>query len=284
MFRTGAYYGFAQLLTFVQSNIATMLIGARLGAVPLGYYNRAYQLLTVPTGRLLDPLTQVVVTFMNREAEQGKDRDHALLRIQLAVGVSVGWCFATAAAMASILIPMVLGPRWSEVVPVFQVLAVGGCAWVLNHVSYWAFIVYGAARQLLHYNLVSKPIAIISLVIGVNYGIVGVAWGYAIAMFISWPLNLFWLGRTTPLHARRYAENGTSVLLCCLVAGVATAACSRALGGIPSFVAITVSALTSLVAILLAASLMRPTRSLLLDLSRSIGAPRSIVKGHNAQN
>lgn len=213
LFRTGATYGFAQLLTFAQSNVATLLIGAQLGATQLGYYNRAYQLLTAPAGRFLDPLTQVVVTTLNRAKTAQRDPYELLHKIQFGVGTLIVWMFAVTAGTAPALIPLMLGNQWLPAVPIFQVLAAGGAVMVFNHVSYWAFIAKEKSRALLMYSFVSKPLAIASIYVGSYFGLVGVAWGYAAAMAVLWPINLLWLSRSADLPARRFFANGSRILL-----------------------------------------------------------------------
>lgn len=227
LFRTGAAYGFAQVLTFAQSNVDTLLIGAQLGATPLGYYNRAYQLLTAPAGRLLDPLTQVVVTTLNKAKVANRDPDELLYKIQFGVGTLIVWLFAVTAATAPALLPLVLGEQWGPAIPIFQVLSAGGSIWVFNHVSYWAFIMKERPYALLSYNLVSKPLAIASIFVGSQFGVLGVAWGYAAAMAFSWPLNLFWLSKTGKLPARRFFANGCRILF----AGVCGAGVSSVVYG-----------------------------------------------------
>lgn len=239
LFKTGATYGVAQLLTFAQSNVATLLIGAQLGATQLGYYNRAYQLLTAPAGRFLDPLTQVVVTTLNRAKTAGRDPDALLHKIQFGVGTLIVWIFAVTAGTAPGLVPLMLGDQWVPAVPVFQVLAVGGAVWVFNHVSYWAFIVKEKPRSLLTYNFVSKPIAIAGIYVGSQFGLVGVAWGYAAAMAFSWPLNLFWLARTAGLPATPFLANGSRILLGGAFAGAASTVTYNLLPAVPPLIAVT---------------------------------------------
>jgi PST family polysaccharide transporter len=219
IFRSGMQYGLAQFLTFLQSNLDTVIIGVRLGATPLGFYNRGYQILTAPAGRLLAPLTQVVVPTLNRARAQGHSYEPLLLRIQFMVGVGMVWLFSVTAGTADRLIPFVLGPGWDSTVTVFKILAVGGCFWVFSTVSYWAFILNQQSRELLRYNLISKPLAILCLVGGSFFGIEGVAWGYVVAMALSWPLNLAWLARTAELPARSFAANGSIVISAGIVGG-----------------------------------------------------------------
>lgn len=229
LFKIGATYGVAQLLAFAQSNIGSFLIGIQLGANNLGYYNRAYQLLTAPAARFLDPLTQVVISMMNRAKDGGRDPDALLYKVQFAVGTLIVWVFAVTAGTADGLIPLVLGSQWGPAVSLFQILAIGGCVLVFNHVSYWAFIVKEKPKQLLHYNLVSKPLEIASIFIGSLFGLEGVAWGYDVALVFSWPLFLGWLGATASFPARRFFMSSCRIILAGAAACTASAASFLAL-------------------------------------------------------
>ena len=269
LLRVGANYGAAQLLAFLQSNVDTVVIGTQYGAAPLGYYSRAYQMLTAPAARLLDPLTQVVVTTLNQVKTEGRDPHPALLRIQFALGAFIVWLFAVSAGVAANLIPFVLGAQWTPSIPVFQILAIGGCVWVFNHVSYWVFIVNEKSRELLRYNLVSKPIAIACILAGAPFGITGVAWGYVAAMAVSWPLNLVWLSRTAGLTALPFAANGVRILAAGAV-GAACAAGVTSLGAdLPALVAIVLGLLAGTVGMLLILLVLPPTRRHLAEARRT---------------
>lgn len=260
MFRTGIDYGLAQLLTFLQGNIDTIAVGAQLGAAQLGYYSRAYQLLTAPASRLLDPLTQVVVATINRVKSTGRNLEPLLLKVQFAIGAFIVWIFATSAGIAPDLIPVVLGDRWTPSVGVFQVLAIGGCLSVFNHVSYWMFIIYEKSRELLYYNLVSKPLAIVSILVGLQFGLIGVAWGYAVAMMFSWPLNTVWLARTAGISMRRFLAGGLRVLFAGVIAALGSWGMFTLAEGIPPVLAMSAGVLTGSAAMLLALACIRPSR------------------------
>lgn len=219
LFKSGAEYGVAHLLTFAQNNVDTFVIGVRLGAGPLGLYNRAFQLITMPAVRLTAPLTQVVVPILNARSA-GRGWVGPLLRLQVSVGGGMILLFSVAAGVADVLIPLALGDGWEGSVRVFKILAIGACASALSNISYWGFIVNQQGRELLRYNLVSKPAAIGCILAGSLFGLEGVAWGYTAGLFVSWPLNLIWLARTAGLPGWRFFGNGMFLLVSGVAAGL----------------------------------------------------------------
>lgn len=252
--KSGAEYGAAYFLTYAASNVDTLIVGIRWGPAQTGYYNRAYQMLSFPMGRLLTPLTNVVVPSINGMKNGGRSISSAIAKIQFAVGFGGIWIFATAAGMGSTVVPFFLGPGWTASIPIFQALAVGGCFWILSYASYWIFIIHEASRELLHYNLASKPMVIALVLGGSAYGVEGVAWGYALGMALSWPLNLVWLHRSLGADTLALGLNGLVILVGGLAAATAAWATDNAvsidiLGDLVVSSLVAIAAMLSVVAI-----------------------------------
>lgn len=219
--RSSIDFGAAQLLNYAAANTDTLVIGNRWGASELGYYNRAFQLLSMPINAMLGPLTNVVVPVANKARAQGTPVDSVLLRMQFLVAGTIVWVFVTATATAPDLIPLVLGVEWSGSVVLFQILALGGMVQAFSYVSYWGFVLHGLSRSLLMYNLVSKALAVGLVLAGSMYGVAGVAWGYTIGLWLSWPINLVWLAKKGGQDGWAFLRGGVTVLC---AGGVALAA------------------------------------------------------------
>lgn len=213
LLRVGVNYGLGDLMFFVQSNIDTFAIGTWLGTSQLGYYNRAYQLLTAPAVRLLNPMTQVVVSSINHARDRGTEPGEALVRVQFAVAGSMVLVFTFAGAVATELFPIVMGSGWDSSIEVFQILALGGAFWALDRINYWAFIAYQQSGAFLRVSIATKGLAISAILMGLTGGINGVAWGYAIAMAAAWPINLYFLGKVSDAPTMSLAVNGSVILL-----------------------------------------------------------------------
>src|SRR5690606_22217046 len=92
----GMHYAAAQLMTFGASNVDTFVIGARWGASTLGFYNRAFQLLTLPLSRLLTPLTNVAVPTLAGAKARGSDLGDLFAKVQMLISLPVAVVFAVA--------------------------------------------------------------------------------------------------------------------------------------------------------------------------------------------
>ena len=193
--RAGAYYGLANVMGYLADNIDTFMIGLRWGPTPLGFYNRAFATFMQPITATFGPLTLVVVPTVRKLTGATGSASLILLKMQSALVGAATWGLVMVAATADWLIPALLGPQWLPMVPILRVLAVGGVPKVLLQVNYWAYVISAKPQQLFQSSLITKPIQIILVVIGAQFGVMGVAWAYVIGNAVNWPINLLWLSR-----------------------------------------------------------------------------------------
>jgi PST family polysaccharide transporter len=216
----GVHTGASQLINYVASNTDSYLIGVRWGAGPLGLYNRAFQIFSVPANQLLAPLTNVALPLLSRKHHEGSDFYPLLWKAQVVLSSSLVYLFTLTASLAEPLVHVVLGPKWSESAPLLAILSIGGAVQVLSYVSYWAFLASGNAKQLFYFSLVTKPTLIGCIVVGSIGGVQGVAWGFTTGLALSWLVSLAWLSRCDMMPARKFLRTGLHVLACGFVAGV----------------------------------------------------------------
>lgn len=212
LLQSGTHFGMAQILAFAASNVDTIVVGARLGAVPLGFYNRAFQMYLLPRSGLLDPLTNVVVPTVNGFVREGGSVSGALLRLQFALSAVLVWVYLLLAATAEWLVPAVLGDQWKPAVVLTQILAVGGWFAAFGTISYWTFVLEGGSRELLRLHLVTKPLAVVFVLIAAPFGLEAVATAFALGLAIAWPINLIWLSRTVGQRSVDFLLAGLRVL------------------------------------------------------------------------
>lgn len=208
--RDGAGFGLASILQYAVNNADTAVIAVNWDAASVGLYDRAFRLLRVPASNLTAPLRQVVIPVLNREKAAGRDPNIVLLRLQRLIGFVVVWVFAATAAIATWLIPTVLGGEWVEAVPLFQILAIGGAVQIFSAISFWQFISSNLGKQMFIYTIISKTFAIALIVVGSFFSLHAVALMASIGLVVSWPLNLLWLSKYQP--SWRFFKNGAHLL------------------------------------------------------------------------
>jgi O-antigen/teichoic acid export membrane protein len=124
-------------------------------------------------------------------------------------------------ALAPDFVDVVLGSKWSAATPVIQLLA-----WVGLHQSLQRFnssVLQAVDRtgRLLVYAVISAVVTVASFVIGLEWGVVGVAAAYAISSTVVAPVYLVFTTRAAQSTVREFVTNLGGVAL---AAGGAAAA------------------------------------------------------------
>ncbi len=228
MVRFGVGMVGTQLLGYGNNYVDTYTVALRFGPVPLGLYDRAFQLLMQPLNQFLNPTTSVAVPLLSRLTPGGEEANRLLLRGQAALGYTLMAVAAFAAGAAPAIIALALGPRWSEAAPLFAVLACAGAVQALGYVSYWAFIARGLTTHLFRYSLFSIVVRVVCVVVGSFGGLIGVAIGFAVAPLIQLPLGIWVLSRHTPYPARALLVGAGRALTAAAVAAITTGAVQHA--------------------------------------------------------
>jgi PST family polysaccharide transporter len=176
----GSIFG-VQLLNYAARNLDNVFIGRALGPAVLGVYSRAYGLLMLPISQLNGPLARVGLPVLSRLQDDEAAYRRYLRTAMLVIGYAAIPTFALAAAVSGPLVALLLGPQWDAAAPIFALLAIAGIAQALGNVSGWLYISLGRSHRQLLYFLVSKPLVILSFVLGLwANGVLGLALVYGI--------------------------------------------------------------------------------------------------------
>ena len=203
----------SQFLGYLANNVDSLTIGSRFGATSLGLYNRAFQLLMTPLGQLRAPTTTVALPVLARLRNDLEGSNRYIQRGQLALGLTMvtglGFIVGAAEPVTSIF----LGAQWLSVEPILRLLAIAGMFQTLAYVGYWVYLSHGLTKQLLQYTVITVTIKVTCILVGSHWGLIGVAWGYAIAPAVAWPRSFWWLSRSSTLSVKGLFIGAGRVLL-----------------------------------------------------------------------
>jgi O-antigen/teichoic acid export membrane protein len=180
-----------------------VLVGWYWGAGSLGLYSRAYNLLLLPVRQLNGPLGSVLVPAFSRI----QDDPERFARYYLRAANLITWIgtpiFGFLFVAAEPVIVIVLGSRWREAAPVFQILAISALGQLLGSLTIWLLVSRGKSDQLLKLHLIIFPVIVGSFAIGLPFGITGVALSGSLVQVAVLPSILKFAFRGTQLTLRR---------------------------------------------------------------------------------
>lgn len=187
------------LLNFFHRQFDNVLIGWRWGAVELGFYARAYNLLTLPINLINGSLSSSAIPILSKCKDEPERWNAAYLRLATVTAYMGCAICAVLFAVAEPLVDLVLGPGWHEVSVIFRALAVSSIFATATNSCGWVFISLGRSRQYFYWALFASPIFVLSFVVGLPWKAQGVAISYAACMFLLAPVYLAYAARQTTL-------------------------------------------------------------------------------------
>jgi O-antigen/teichoic acid export membrane protein len=215
----GGYSAAYGIVTYFARNLDNVLIGKYWGATALGYYSRAYLLMTLPGMLVIGGFSGVLIPAMASLRKEPVRMEFAYiqaLRIITVLGCSLAVGLAVAAPE---LVDFVYGSKWRAVVPILLWLSVAGVLQPIQNTSQWLYIVAERGKGMFIMGLIVAGSAVLAFALGISAGPVGVARAYAVAnTIIAFPILL--MGhRACGLSIRRTMAESAPLLLCALIMG-----------------------------------------------------------------
>jgi O-antigen/teichoic acid export membrane protein len=182
-------YMLGQRLTwYLQVNSDTLIIGRVLGTAAVGTYAVAYNLILVPASKIAGPLQRVFSPAFSRIQDEPERIAALWARVARLMAVVSVPALAGLVVVAPDFIPLVLGDQWKGAVPVVQILAWVGIVQALQALNMDILMARNRPRTMFRLGLLITGSHIVGFLIGVQYGVVGVAVAYAVSttLFEPW--------------------------------------------------------------------------------------------------
>lgn len=162
-------------------NLDNLLVGKFIGSAPLGYYNRAYQLMMLPLSMLTSVITPVLHSALAERQNDIPRMYRGYCKVIKMIGLVSIPAMSYAVLLAPELIRVVWGNQWDQTIPVFAILGLNGLFQPIMSTTGTVFLARNKADWLFKCGIISTIIYCSGICIGLPYGIVGVATGYTIA-------------------------------------------------------------------------------------------------------
>ena len=199
MLQFGGHLTGFRFMNYFARNADNILIGKFIGMEPLGLYSRAYQLLMMPINQIRAPLDHVALpalSSLRHTPERYVKYYQRLLEIYI---LTIMPLTLLCALEADFLVRLLLGPQWIGTVTVFRILAIAGLIQAISTTRGMVMISSGHTKRYFYWGLFNSLMMIISFVVGLPFGIEGVAIAYTIANYIILIPSLLYCFHGTPV-------------------------------------------------------------------------------------
>ncbi len=175
------------IVNYFSKNSDTLLIGRYLGVHILGYYDKAYQLMSLPLQNITQVITPVIHPILS--LKKG-DKMQLIVATEQLVSVLALIGFPLTAFLyfaAEDLIYLFFGAQWSQTIPVFQLLSLTVGIQLISSSSGSIFQTTGDTKYMFFSGLLSASLNICGIILGIFYfnAIVAVAGCLVITNFIT---------------------------------------------------------------------------------------------------
>lgn len=212
------------VVNFLHRQLDNVLIGWRWGPTDLGYYSRAYGLLTVPLALVSGPVSSAIIPALSRlQADPERWRGSLVEALSAVIVVSSGVA-AVLIVASELVVTLVLGPGWSKSADIFFYLAISMLAATPMNAMGWIYVSLGRTRRMFAWSLIQAPIIIAAFWVGLPAGATGVALCYSVAVCLLAIPCMAFAAHNTPIRVSyliRVAAPPTCVAIVAIIGGIA---------------------------------------------------------------
>lgn len=190
---------------FLNQRAADFVVARIAGSHALGIYSLSYEVSNLPTSEISAPINRAVLpgyAKISHDHVQLKKHFLNVLSILGSIAVPAGIGIS---AIAHLLVPVLLGPKWLDAVPLIQVLGIYGMLQVVHDHCSVVYMATGIPKILGMLSMLNALI-LLSLVVSLTYmsGIEGTAFAFLISAMIIAPINFGIIKKQLGIRIREF--------------------------------------------------------------------------------
>ncbi len=203
-------------------NLDNLIVGKFIGPAALGLYSRAYNLMLFPVYQLSTAATRVMFPALSSIQEQTERVRNAYLGATRLIALAAFPLLAGMGVLADLIIVTLFGPVWSGAAPVLRILCLVGLLQSVGTTLGWIYTARGRTDIMMRIGLLAAIANTVAFLVGVRWGIRGVAAAYAASNTALHVVSWIVAGRLVGLRYPRMAGNVAGALACAvaMAAGV----------------------------------------------------------------
>lgn len=188
----GKIFG-VRVADYVRLNGDKLLIGRLLGSASLGTYSVAFNILLAPVSRFLLAVTDTLFPAFARLQDDPARMGSVWLRVNRVVSAAFVPALLGLAVVASDFVSVALGQKWAGVAPLLQIMALGVIAHAVSLVGAEVLKALGRGGPLLWFYVAETAVLLAAILVGLQWGVVGVATAFAL---VSVPTRAYFIRMT----------------------------------------------------------------------------------------
>jgi len=166
-----------ETLNYWMDNIDKILIGRIVGDQALGLYRQSYSFMMLPVNNVSRVINSVLFPSLSLVKENKEFLSKAFNKSIRYTSYMVFPAMVMLYITSSSFVLFVLGQEWTDMIPILEIFSIVGILYALSELTFSFFLVIGRSDSLFRINFITRVIIVASIVLGLEYGIMGVAIG-----------------------------------------------------------------------------------------------------------
>jgi O-antigen/teichoic acid export membrane protein len=175
-------------VNYFTRNLDKTMVGKRFGAIPLGFYDKAFSLFITPVSQLTSALHHVAVTTLSKLRDEPEEyKRYFLGAIQIIAFFGMPVC-AYLCAMSNDVVVLLLGPKWLNTAELFFILTASGGMHIIYSTQEWLHVSLGRSDRWLRWGVFALIVTVAGYFIGFLISMKAVAISYSVSVYaLTWP-------------------------------------------------------------------------------------------------
>ncbi|MDA7706977.1 lipopolysaccharide biosynthesis protein [Flavobacteriaceae bacterium] len=213
------HYGFgyklmlSAILDTVFQNMYNIIIGKFFSARTLGYFERSKRFCEYPSASFTGIMLKVTYPMLSKlqdEPERLAKIYRKILRISFFIIAPI---MLGGAALAEPLFEVILGPEWKPAILFFQILCLSMMLYPIHAFNLNILNVYGRSDLFLKLEIIKKSISVVSILIGLQFGILGLVWSTVFTSFVALGVNMYYSSKIINYSIKKQLADLTITLI-----------------------------------------------------------------------
>lgn len=200
----GANVTLFEMLNYFHRNLDSVLIGKFWGAVAVGLYSRAYQMMMLPIASLRQPINAIAFPVLSRLQDNPVEFKKYYEKIATLLAFLSMPLMAFLVINAHDVVEVALGKGWEGVVPIFILLGITGFIQPVASLRGLVLLSLGHSKRYVLWGAFNAICVCLGFIVGVQWGAEGVATAYAIVNYAVLYPSLWYFFKNTPLEPRDF--------------------------------------------------------------------------------
>ncbi|TDU42891.1 PST family polysaccharide transporter [Gelidibacter sediminis] len=197
----------SNMVMYFERNVDYLILGKFFTSVVLGYYAFAYNIMYTPVKRISYIFSEVLFpSFSSFKNDKEKIMKGYYKSLQLIAMISLP-SMAIIAFNAELIIQFVFGGKWDAAIPIVKILCFAGAIQSISQFGGVIFSSIGKPEVSLYVSIGRTILTVLAIVIGVQYGVLWVAYFLVISKALSFMLFLIVLNHHIPVSMTKLFDN-----------------------------------------------------------------------------